>query len=118
MTKKILAARSARRSAGDFLDSTTLNTLAALADRTRVQMLLLLGEKGRLCVGDIAANFRISRPAISHHLKVLKAVGVLQSEKVGQEVYYWVDCRNLVTMLRGLADTLEASCPLPQGEDE
>ncbi len=99
-----------------YLDPATLNTLAALADGTRVQLLLLLGKKGRLCVGDIAANFRISRPAISHHLKVLKDVGVLQSEKVGQEVYYWVDCRNLVTMLRGLAGTLESSCPLPEGK--
>lgn len=94
-------------------DPVTLQTLAALADRTRVQILFLLGEKGRLCVGDIAASFRISRPAISHHLKVLKDTGVLQSEKAGQEVYYWVDCSKLVPMLRGLADTLERSCPLP-----
>lgn len=99
--------------AADYLDATTLKALAALADRTRLQILFLLGEKGRLCVGDIAANFHISRPAISHHLKVLKDVGVLESEKVGQEVYYWVDCRNLVAMLRGLADTLESRCPLP-----
>jgi DNA-binding transcriptional ArsR family regulator len=90
-----------------------LKALAALADRTRPQILFLLGEKGRMCVGDIAANFSISRPAISHHLKVLKDAGVLQSEKVGQEVYYWVDCRGLVTMLRDLADTLENHCPLP-----
>jgi len=97
----------------NHLDPAMLKALAALADRTRPQILFLLGEKGRLCVGDIAANFHISRPAISHHLKVLKDAGVLQSEKVGQEVYYWVDCRNLVTMLRDLADTMESSCPLP-----
>jgi len=97
----------------DYLDATILKVLAALADRTRLQILFLLGEQGRLCVGDIAANFRISRPAISHHLKVLKDVGVLKSEKVGQEVYYWVDCRNLVAKLRDLADTLESHCQLP-----
>jgi DNA-binding transcriptional ArsR family regulator len=97
----------------DSLDPETLNTLAALTDPTRLRLLFVLGEKGRSCVGDIARNFRISRPAISHHLKVLKGAGVLQREKVGQEVYYWVDCRNLVTMLRGLADALERSCPLP-----
>ncbi len=39
-----------------YLDPATLNTLAALADGTRVQLLLLLGKKGRLCVGDIAAT--------------------------------------------------------------
>jgi DNA-binding transcriptional ArsR family regulator len=100
-------------SAADYFEPTTLKALAALADRTRLQILFLLGEKGRLCVGDIAVNFRISRPAISHHLKVLREAGVLQNEKVGQEVYYWVDCGNLVAMLRSLADTLESSCPLP-----
>ena len=99
--------------ATDYLDPATLRALAALADRTRPQILFLLGDKGRLCVGDIAANFHLSRPAISHHLKVLKDAGVLQSEKAGQEVYYWADCGNLVTMLRGLADRLESCCPLP-----
>lgn len=97
----------------NYLDAATLKVLSALADRTRLQLLFVLGEMGRVCVGDIAAKFRISRPAVSHHLKVLKDAYVLQSEKVGQEVYYWVDCRNLVTMLRGLADTLEKHCPLP-----
>lgn len=92
------------------LDEATLQTLSAAADRTRLQILFLLGEQGRLCVGDIAGHFRISRPAISHHLKVLKTSRVVKSEKVGQEVFYWVDIGELVTLLRGLADTLEQCC--------
>jgi ArsR family transcriptional regulator len=59
-------------------------------------------------VGDIAAQFRISRPAISHHLKILKTNGLVQSEKVGQEVFYWVNVSHLAEMLRDMADA--AAC--------
>lgn len=92
------------------VDDPTLDTISALADRTRLQILFLLGERGRMCVGDIAHHFQISRPAISHHLKILKRSRVVCNEKVGQEVYYWVDTGELVGMLRSLADVLEQCC--------
>ena len=38
-----------------------------------------------------AIAFLLSRSAVSHHLKLLKEAGVLGSEKVGKEVYYWID---------------------------
>ena len=100
MTEKCLA----------VVDDPTLETISALSDRTRLQILFLLGERGRTCVGDIAHHFQISRPAISHHLKILKRSRIVRSEKVGQEVYYWVNTGELVGMLRGLADTLEQCC--------
>ncbi len=93
-----------------IVDESTLQALSAIADRTRLQILLLLGQECRMCVGDIASHFRISRPAISHHLKVLKTNGLVQNEKVGQEVFYWVDAGNMVAILRGLADALEQCC--------
>ena len=93
-----------------IVDESTLQAISAIADRTRLQILLLLGQKCRMCVGDIAGHFRISRPAISHHLKVLKTNGLVQSEKVGQEVYYWVNAGDMVVILRGLADALEQCC--------
>lgn len=94
-----------------LIDEATLQAISAVTDRTRLQILFLLGERGRLCVGDIAAEFRITRPAISHHLKILKTNGLVQSEKVGQEVFYWVDVSHLATMLRDMANTLEQCCP-------
>lgn len=78
--------------------------LTALGDPMRLQLLYLLGDQGRRNVGEIAANFRLSRPAISHHLKVLKDAGVIDSEKVGQEVYYWLERDRIVANLRALAD--------------
>lgn len=81
--------------------------LNAVGDTTRLSILFML-KADRRNVGEIAAQFSISRPAISHHLKVLRDAGVLQSKREGQEIYYWVDKNYLVTELRMLADTLEA----------
>ncbi len=78
--------------------------LTAIGDPVRLQLLYLLGDQGRRNVGDIASHFRLSRPAISHHLKVLKDADVLASEKVGQEVYYWLHRDHIVASLRALAD--------------
>ncbi len=78
--------------------------LTALGDPVRLQLLYLLGDQGRRNVGTIASHFRLSRPAISHHLKVLKDAGVIESEKSGQEVYYWLVRDHVVASLRALAD--------------
>lgn len=72
-------------------------------------ILFLLG-RGPLCVGDIAARFATTRPAISHHLKVLKSCELVRSERRGQEIYYAARIERVVEMLRALADSLEACC--------
>ena len=49
-------------------------------------------EKGeRLNVGQIVEVSTLSRSAVSHHLKLLRDSGVLQSEKIGKEVWFWVN---------------------------
>ena len=84
--------------------------LDAARDPVRMEIIFLLAREGRMNVGDIAARFRQSRPAISHHLRVLKDAEIVRSEKVGQEVYYWLDCDRVVAALRQLADALECCC--------
>jgi DNA-binding transcriptional ArsR family regulator len=54
----------------------------AIADPTRREILGLLRD-GRYSVGDLAANFRTSRPAISKHLRVLRSVGLIVTEREG-----------------------------------
>jgi len=57
----------------------TLDTLfGALADPTRRAIVERLLAKGELTVGDIAAPFAMSTPAISRHLKVLEEAGVIE----------------------------------------
>jgi ArsR family transcriptional regulator len=63
----------------------------AMGDEHR-QRILLTFEKGeRLNVGQIVDVSTLSRSAVSHHLKLMRDAGVLQSEKVGKEVYYWIN---------------------------
>jgi len=59
----------------------------ALNDPTRRQILELLQEKD-LTAGEIAEQFKISFPSISHHLDLLKQAKLVTSEKDGQYVYY------------------------------
>ena len=54
----------------------------AIADPTRREILRLLRD-GRLTVGEIAGNFRTSRPAISKHLRLLRSAGLVVSHKDG-----------------------------------
>ena len=83
--------------------------LDATSDPVRLEIIFLLRHAERQNVNEITSHFRLSRPAISHHLKVLKDAGVVQSEKIGQEVYYWLDSKHVVAGLRALADKIERS---------
>lgn len=59
----------------------------ALSDPTRRKILKLLKD-GDLNAGEIADNFNITKPSISHHLNILKHAGLVISEKQGQNVLY------------------------------
>ena len=65
----------------------------ALGDEHRQRILLTFERGERLNVGQIVEVSTLSRSAVSHHLKLMREAGVLGSEKVGKEVYYWVDKR-------------------------
>lgn len=60
---------------------------SALADPTRLKVLDMLHQKSRP-VHELAAAFRISRPAISRHLRVLKEAGLVKEVKQGRENVY------------------------------
>lgn len=59
----------------------------ALNDATRREILALLKEKD-LTAGEIADQFHISKPSISHHLDLLKQAGLVEALKEGQYIYY------------------------------
>ncbi len=64
----------------------------ALGDPVRLRLLSLVASHagGEACVCDISPTFDLSQPTISHHLKVLRDAGVLESERRGTWVYYRV----------------------------
>jgi len=49
----------------------------------------------------------LSRTAVSHHLKVLRQAGALQSEKIGKEVYFWIDKENIAQTLQRVLDYIK-----------
>ena len=64
--------------------------LKALADPVRLRLISLVASHpdGEACVCDLADEFGLSQPTISHHLKVLHDLGLLDREKRGVWVYY------------------------------
>lgn len=64
----------------------------ALADPVRLRLFSLIAshEGGEACVCDISPAVDVSQPTISHHLKVLKVAGLLESERRASWVYYRV----------------------------
>ncbi len=76
--------------------------LQALADPTRQQILDCLAHE-RLHVDELAARFPVSRPAISKHLRQLKAAGLLDEEREGRRCYYRVNLQRLRTLEDWLA---------------
>jgi len=64
-----------------------VDLFSALADPTRCRVVEMLHERARP-VHELAAEFDISRPAISRHLKVLKDAGLVVEEKSGRENLY------------------------------
>ena len=77
-----------------------LNTLfKALNDQTRREILGLLKEKD-LTAGEIADQFNISKPSISHHLDLLRQAGLVVSVKEGQFIYYSLNTTVMDEMLK------------------
>ena len=59
----------------------------ALSDPTRREILRLL-KRSDLTAGAIAENFSMSKPSVSHHLSALKAAGLVDATRRGQEIVY------------------------------
>ena len=65
----------------------------ALGDETRQQIILALltHETIGMRVPELAQKTRLSHPAVSHHLKILRDAGLIQMHKVGTMHYYYLD---------------------------
>ncbi len=79
----------------------------ALGDEHRQRILLLFEPGERLNVGQIAEVSTLARSTVSHHLKILHESGVLASEKIGKEVWFWINREALDTALGNVLDYLK-----------
>ena len=63
----------------------------ALGDPVRLTLIdVLRKHAGKVCVCELVPLFDLSQPTISHHLKVLRAAGLVDSERQGLWAYYYV----------------------------
>src|SRR5579863_6956337 len=79
----------------------------ALADPTRVAIVNRLSAASEVCVCDLTAAFALSQPTISHHLRILRDVGLIEVERRGTWAYY----RLVPEALDRLRGALAASAP-------
>ncbi len=82
------------------------DTWNALADPTRRKILDLL-RKGDKNAGEIAEQFSISKPSISHHLNTLREAGLVDAEKKGQNVIYSLNTSVLQDMMQLIASLVD-----------
>lgn len=72
----------------------TQKILTALGDEMRQHLILVMMQSGDcsgMRVNDIAAKTRLSRPAVSHHLQILKDAGIVKMRREATKNYYYFD---------------------------
>ena len=91
-----------------------LEQLRALADPTRLRILELLKKKGccscdevddragGMCVCDLQSALRLTQPTITHHLQVLRQVGLVECRRIGP----WLYCQRNQAALKALGAAL------------
>ncbi|MEX3622941.1 ArsR/SmtB family transcription factor [Viridibacillus arvi] len=84
--------------------------LMAIGDETRQSILLvLMGTdcKNGLRVGEITQQTHLSRPSVSHHLRVLREAGIIIMRKEGTKNFYYIDVSTKISLLKNLIYDIE-----------
>jgi ArsR family transcriptional regulator len=104
---------------------------SALADPTRLKLVKLLcrqHDPNALCVNALAGFLGVTQSAVSQHLRVLRAIGLVKGERRGYHIHYFVNrdalerCRRLVSEALSIEELSEEQscqeyCPERRDED-
>jgi len=82
----------------------------ALGDKYRQDIIMLLAQDERLNVSQLAERLPLSRPTISHHLKVLLHANLITLDRVARENFYQLSLDTALADLRRLVERAEVSC--------
>lgn len=82
---------------------------AIFQDENRQKIIMLLCKHKEMTVNQITDQLELSRPAVSHHLKLMLDAGVISVTKVGKERFYQVALDDTVQLLKELTKSLEES---------
>ena len=87
----------------------------ALADPTRRQVLTLLRKEGELSAGELAEQFDMTKPTMSHHFAVLKDAGLVKSRREGQQIFYSLNTTVVEDVVALFLDLVGKDAP-PNGQ--
>lgn len=86
----------------------------ALGDPVRLRLLSMIASSGgEVCVCDLTGSFDQSGPTISHHLRVLRESGLIDCERRGTWVYYWLQPGALDRLADVLGPQVRATAGAP-----
>ena len=78
-----------------------------LQDENRQHILMLLFDNQSMTVSELTEHLALSRPAVSHHLKLLLDCGLVRVVKNGKERIYSLSLEQAVVLLKSLLESLE-----------
>lgn len=73
-----------------------------MGDQSRLRIVFTCLD-GPVCVSDIAAQLGLSPSLVSHHLRLLRAARLLNSQRRGKQVFYWAVDEHIRSVLRDMA---------------
>ena len=88
----------------------------ALADPTRRKILRMLNER-ELSAGEIASEFSISGPSMSHHFSILRQADLITARKHGQQIYYSLNTTVMQDLLTVILDLLTPNPTTQENEN-
>lgn len=102
---------------------TSRKLLTALGDESRQYLILSMMSVGD-CSGiravDLAGRTNLSRPAVSHHLQIMKDAGLLKTRKEGTRIFYYFDpdMKTMNTLIEALQMAIDITQSLPDRSGE
>lgn len=101
------------------------NAFTAIGDETRQLILLVLLESdlSGIRVGEIAEKTHLTRPSVSHHLKILKEAGIVAMRREGTKNYYYVSTdetqwKDIVELVNRVYESVRHISSLSRGKDK
>ena len=85
-------------------------TFFILSDENRHKILDLLLNEGSMNVNAITARLHLSRPAVSHHLKLMRDANMVQVTRTGTERHYTATLDESITLMHRMLLSLEQNC--------
>lgn len=80
--------------------------LSFLADPNRLRILAILAKQ-EMCVGDLAATLGMNESAVSHQLRMLRAIRSVSSRKQGRHVFYRLQDHHVLSFYQAVVEHLD-----------